>query len=139
MQRVGQRVGMLVQRQPLANHLDHGVLPLLGDLGAAVGGQKAVDAAGAQAVGERVPASQPAAFVVGLRIERRRNHHQARRSQGSIEREPQESVGSHRGPHEHGPLDPAVVEHGLEVGREVVVSVCVGLGAGEDCPWPRAS
>ena len=63
-ERVGDRLGMLVQRQPLADHLQHRLPHVRGHVGLAVGRDEAVDAPFPQALRERVPARQARGVVV---------------------------------------------------------------------------
>ena len=47
-----------------------------------------------------------------------------------VEREPHDRVRAHRGARQHGALDPAVVEHGEQVGGERLVAVSSGSAPG---------
>ena len=69
----------------------------------------------------------------------RRHDHEPGDAVAVVEREAHDGVRAHRGAGEHGALDPAVVEHGEQVGGERLVAVVAGSGAGDERPWPRAS
>ena len=130
-QRVGDRLGMLVRGQALADDPEDRLAPARVAGRLAVGGDEALDAAFAQPVAERVPAraATPGSPCV-RRVVGGRDHDEAGDALGLLEREAQGGVRAHRRAGEHRALDARARRAPREVGGEVVVVVGAGLRRG---------
>ena len=118
LQGVGDRVGMVVLGEPLADHLEHRLAQCRRHARLAVGGDEALDAAGTQSRQQARPNAR-AARVVGLHpvVGRRYDNHPPHPLRDT-QRQRQQRVGAHRGAGEHRTLEAEVVEHRLEVGGQ---------------------
>ncbi len=114
LQRVGERLRVLVGGEPLVQDLSIVSRHASGTPRVAVGLDEALDAAVAQPVGQRVPALQ-VARAAPSGVVRGRDDDEPGDAVGVVEREPDDRVRAHRGAGQHGAVDPAVVEHGEQV------------------------
>ena len=126
LQRVGDRVGVLVAGDALAHErrdrFAHGRRQPLH----VVGREIALDAALAQPRGERVVAAQALLAVEADGVVGGRDDDEAGDALGDVEREAQDRVRAHRAAGEHRALELEAVEQRQQVGAEVVVAVGVG-------------
>ena len=128
-QRVGDRLRVLVARQPLAHDLQHRVAELRVEvLGLAVGLDEPVHAVRSAARRSAGPSARGPVGWSGWKAGR--DEHEAGDEVGLLERDPQRRVRAHRRAGEHRALDAERVEDVEHVRREALVAVGVGRWRG---------